>query len=216
MLTFFGLRNKISWLFWAIGPHLKLVAFFGQIGRITETNYIGFDRLYIKYFWDDKATPLIDRHLSFSVQAAVRQFSQGPYFELKLPPPCCSAYSQITVRAHLPQVLAISKSDMGCGNLRRDLLSFDCTLTERSPSSSLSIHQNNSQFVKTIKMIPECMIFWIIEWLTRQHYGYNTICIELQAVTCMLNRYKPTFIMQKFWLQDLKDILLQLFPPLLG
>jgi hypothetical protein len=70
--------------------------------------------------------------------AALKQFSQVPYFELKLPPPLCCACSEITARAQTSQVLAIWPSDIGCERLRRDMLNLDFAFTERSSYSLLS------------------------------------------------------------------------------
>lgn len=67
----------------------------------------------------------------------VRQFSQVPYLELKLPPPLCCACSEITLRAQTSQVLAISPRDIGCDKLRKDMLNFDFAFTERSSFSLL-------------------------------------------------------------------------------
>ena len=69
--------------------------------------------------------------------AALKQLSQVPYFELKLPPPLCCACSAITARAQTSQVLAISPSDIGCERVRSDILNFDFAFTERSSYSSL-------------------------------------------------------------------------------
>nr|CAN82935.1 hypothetical protein VITISV_039412 [Vitis vinifera] len=71
-------------------------------------------------------------------QAALKQFSHAPYLELKLPPPLCCAYSEITARAQTSQVLAISPSDMGCDRLRSEMLNLDLAFTERSSYSLLS------------------------------------------------------------------------------
>jgi hypothetical protein len=70
-------------------------------------------------------------------QAALRQFSQEPYFELKVPPPLCWACSEITTRAQTSQVLAISPSDMGCERLRREMLNLDLAFIDRSSYSLL-------------------------------------------------------------------------------
>ncbi|CAK7356972.1 unnamed protein product [Dovyalis caffra] len=64
--------------------------------------------------------------------AALRQFSQKPYFELKVPPPLCCACSEITARAQISQVLAMSPSDMGCERLRREMLNLDLAFIDRS------------------------------------------------------------------------------------
>lgn len=71
-------------------------------------------------------------------QAALRQFSHVPYFELKLPPPLRCACSEITARAQISQVLAISPRDMGCEMLRKQMLNLDFAFTERSSYSLLS------------------------------------------------------------------------------
>lgn len=77
------------------------------------------------FAWNGK-----DRHV-------VKQFSQVPYLELKLPPPLCCACSEITVRAQTSQVLAISPRDIGCDRLRKDMLNLDFAFTERSSFSLL-------------------------------------------------------------------------------
>lgn len=86
----------------------------------------------------------LPKQLSFNIctggkknHAALKQFSQDPYFELKLPPPLCWAYSKITARAQSSQVLAISLSDIGCERLRRDMLNLDFAFAERSSYSLL-------------------------------------------------------------------------------
>jgi len=71
-------------------------------------------------------------------QAALRQFSQVPYLELKFPPPFCCAYSQRIARAQKSLILAIFPRDKGFCRLRSDKLSFDFTFTERSWWSDLS------------------------------------------------------------------------------
>lgn len=82
---------------------------------------------------------LIPRTLAnMNDHAALKQFSQVPYFELKVPPPLCCACSEITARAQTSHVLAIWPSDMGCERLRRDMLNFDFAFTERSSYSLLS------------------------------------------------------------------------------
>jgi len=84
----------------------------------------------------------------------VKQFSQVPYLELKLPPPLCCACSEITVRAQTSQVLAISPRDIGCDRLRKDMLNLDFAFTERSSFSllkeilkTISIKHKNSQYI---------------------------------------------------------------------
>ena len=72
------------------------------------------------------------------LQAALRQFSQVPKFEMMFPPPFCWASSEKTAWAQESHILAISLSDQGFGRLRSNILSFEFTFTERSSSSSLS------------------------------------------------------------------------------
>lgn len=82
--------------------------------------------------------PILFLKLSYT-QAALRQFSHVPYFELNVPPPLCWAYSEITARAQLSQVLAISSSDIGCARLRREMLNLDLAFIERSSYSLLQM-----------------------------------------------------------------------------
>ena len=71
------------------------------------------------------------------IQEAATYFSQVPYFELKVPPPNCCAYSQITVRAQASHVLAMSLSDIGCDRLLSNMLNLAIALDERSSLSLL-------------------------------------------------------------------------------
>lgn len=75
----------------------------------------------------------------------VEQSSQEPYLELKVPPPLCCAYSEITVRAHTSQVFAISLRDIGCEKPRNDMLNLDFALAERSSFSILDSTGNLSR-----------------------------------------------------------------------
>ena len=68
-------------------------------------------------------------------QAVLKQFSHVPYLELKLPPPLCCAYSEITARAQMSQVRAISPSDIGCESPLKLMLNLDFAFTERSSCS---------------------------------------------------------------------------------
>ena len=74
---------------------------------------------------------------TYQIQEAATNFSQVPYFELKVPPPNCCAYSHITVRAQASHVLAMSLSDIGCDKLLSNLLNLAIALDERSPFSLL-------------------------------------------------------------------------------
>jgi hypothetical protein len=69
--------------------------------------------------------------------AALTQFSQEPYFELKVPPPLCCACSEITAWAQTSQVLAMSPSDMGCERLRREMLNLNLAFIDKSSYSLL-------------------------------------------------------------------------------
>ena len=91
-------------------------------------------------------------------QVAVKSFSQVPYFELKVPPPLCWAYSVITERAQLSHVVAIFSRDMGCERTLREMLNLDFTFTERS---SYSLLQEGGK--------EECSLVSIVEQITMQY-----------------------------------------------
>ncbi|CAI0459427.1 unnamed protein product [Linum tenue] len=80
--------------------------------------------------------------------AALKQFSQVPYLELKLPPPLCWACSDITALVHTSQVLAISPRDMGCERPRRDMLNLDLAFADRSSYSLLNINGTSDNINK--------------------------------------------------------------------
>ena len=81
----------------------------------------------------------------FRSHDAPTQLSQQPYLELKLPPPVCSAYSEITLRAQASHVLAISRSDMGSARPRSNMPNFDLAFVDRSSEFLLQPQYTRNQ-----------------------------------------------------------------------
>lgn len=132
------------------------------------------------------------------------QSSQVPYLELKVPPPLCCAYSETTPRAQRSQAFAISRIDIGCDKLRKDMLNLDFAFSARSSFPLLPKYNDdrchvmplcirNSMFISKIKVNSGEGEKWDVHCVDNhylqgkfQNISENTIKIKNSSLTSTL------------------------------